>query len=111
MGAVAQFAQSSDVIGVQMGVDGLDQLEIEFPEQLAVAVDLLQYRIKEQRLAAGAAGQQVAVGPGNAVEQLAKDLNSIPIQQDLSLFLQENSQFLLILVDQQDTRSRNRSCL
>ena len=73
MGAVAQLAQSGDVVGVQMGIDRLDQPQVELPEQLAVAVDLLQHRIEDQRLAAGAAGQQIAVGPGNTVEQLAKD--------------------------------------
>ena len=61
------------MVGVQMGIDRLDQSQIEFAQQLAVAVDLLQHGIEDQRLAAGAAGQQIAVGPGNAVEQLAKD--------------------------------------
>ena len=31
MGAVAQFPEPGDVVGVQMGIHGLDQLEIEFP--------------------------------------------------------------------------------
>ena len=73
MGAVAQFAEPGDVVGMQMGVDRLDQPEIEFAQQLAIAVDLLQHGIEDQRLAAGAAGQQIAVGAGNAVEELAKD--------------------------------------
>ena len=73
MGAVAQFAEARDMVGMQMGIDRLDQLEIEFAQQLAVAVDLLQHRIEDQRFAAGAARQQIAVGAGDAVEQLAKD--------------------------------------
>jgi len=58
---------------MQMGVDSLHQLEVEFAQQLAIAVDLFQHRIEDQRLAAGAAGQQIAVGAGHAVEQLTKD--------------------------------------
>src|SRR3954471_18412172 len=58
---------------MQMGVDGLDQLEIEFAQQLAVAVDLLQHGIEDQRLAAGAARQEIAVGTRNTVEELAED--------------------------------------
>ena len=73
MSAVAQFAETGDVIGVKVGVDGLHQLEVEFAQQLAIAVDLLQHGIENQRFAAGAARQQIAVGSGDAVEQLAKD--------------------------------------
>ena len=73
VGAVAQFAEAGDVVGMQMGIDRLDQLQIEFAQQLAVAVDLLQHGIEDQRLAAGAAGQQIAVGAGGAVEQLTED--------------------------------------
>ena len=61
-GAVAQLAETGDMVGMQMGVDGLDQPEIQFAQQLAVAVDLLKHRIEDQRLATGAAGEQVAVG-------------------------------------------------
>ena len=35
MGAVAQRAEAGDVVGVQMGVDGLDQLEVELADQAA----------------------------------------------------------------------------
>ena len=51
----------------------LTSLQIELAQQLAIAVDLFQHGIEDQRLAAGAAGQQIAVGAGNAVEELAKD--------------------------------------
>ena len=68
MGAVAQLAEPGDVVGVQMGIDSLDQPEIQFAQQLAVAIDFLQHRIEDQRLAAGAAGQEIAVGSRNAVE-------------------------------------------
>ena len=78
LGAVAQFAEAGDVIGVQMGVDRLHQPQIELAQQLAVAVGLLQHGIEDQRLAAGAARQQVAVGAGNAVEELTKDHGLLP---------------------------------
>ena len=68
VGAVAQLAEPGDVVGVQMGVHGLDQPEIQFAQQLAIAIDFLQHRIEDQRLAAGAAGQQIAIGSRNAVE-------------------------------------------
>src|ERR1700744_3676537 len=61
------------MVGMQMRIDGLDQSEIEFAQQLAVAIDLFQHRVEDQRLAPGAAGQQIAVGSRNAVEQLPKD--------------------------------------
>jgi hypothetical protein len=58
--------------GVQMRVDGLDQLEVELAHELQIAVDLLQHRIDDQRLAAMPAGDEIGVGAGNAVEELAK---------------------------------------
>ena len=72
-GAVAQRAQASDVVGVQMGVDRLDEPEIELLHQLEVAVDLLEHRIDDERFAAAAAGEHVAIGARNAVEQLPED--------------------------------------
>jgi hypothetical protein len=72
-GAVAQRAQARDVVGMQVRVDRLDQPEVELPDQLKVAVDLLEHRIDDQRLAAAPARQQIAVGRRHAVEQLAKD--------------------------------------
>jgi len=32
VGAVAQFAKSGDVVGVQMGIDGLDELEVKLAQ-------------------------------------------------------------------------------
>ena len=59
MGAVAQRAEPGHVIGVQMRVDGLDQLQVELAHQLQIALDALQDRIDDQCLAAMAAGEQV----------------------------------------------------
>ena len=61
-GMVAQRAEAGDVIGMQMRIDGLDQLQVQFADQLQVAVDLLQHRIDDQRLAAASAGEQIGVG-------------------------------------------------
>src|ERR1700731_993837 len=72
MGAVAQRTQSGDVVGVQMRVDGLYQLEFELAHELQIAVDLLQHRIDDQRLAAMPAGNEIGVSAGNAVEELAE---------------------------------------
>ena len=73
MRAVAQRAQAGDVVGVQMRVDRLDELEVEFLHQLEVAVDLLQHRIDDERLAAAPAGEDIAVSARDAVEQLPED--------------------------------------
>ena len=66
MGAVAQRAEPGDVVGVQMGVDGLDQFEVELAHQLQIAIDPLQHRIDDQRLAAVPAGEQIGVGARGA---------------------------------------------
>ena len=73
MGAVTQRAEAGDMIGMQVGIDGLDQLEIEFVHELEVTVDLLQHGIDDQRLAPAPAGQEVGVGARDAVEKLAED--------------------------------------
>jgi len=39
--AVAQRADPGDVVGVQVGVDRLDQREIELVDELQVTLDLL----------------------------------------------------------------------
>ena len=71
--AVAQRAEPGDVVGVDVRVHRLDQLEVELLDQLQVAVDPLQHRIDDQRLATLPAGQEIAVGAGDAVEQLAEN--------------------------------------
>ena len=70
---VAQRAEAGDVIGVQMRIDRLHQLQVELADELQVAIDLLQHRIDDQRLAAAAGRKQVGVGAGRRVEQLAED--------------------------------------
>ncbi len=55
--AVAQRAEAGDVVGVQVGVDRLHQLEVELADELEVAIDLLQDGVDDQRLAAAAGGE------------------------------------------------------
>ena len=64
LGAVAQRAEAGDMVGVQMGVDGLDQFEVELAHELQIAVDPLQHRIDDQRLAAMPAGEKISVSAG-----------------------------------------------
>ena len=71
--AVAQRAETGDVVGMQVGVDRLHQLQIELADELKVAVDLLQHRIDDQRLAAAAGGEQVGIGAGRRIEELTED--------------------------------------
>ena len=78
MGAVAQRAEPGDVVGMQVRVDRLDQLEVELADELEIAVDLLQHRIDDQRLAAAPAGEQIGVGAGNAVESWRKIIAEFP---------------------------------
>ncbi len=73
MCAVAQSAEACDVVGMKMRIDGLDQPEVELGDQLQVTVNLLQHRVDDQRFAAAAAGEQVGVRAGDAVEELAEN--------------------------------------
>src|SRR5262250_189958 len=56
-----------------MRVRRLDQSEIELTHELQIAVNLLQHRINDQRLAAMPASEEISVGARNAVEELAED--------------------------------------
>jgi hypothetical protein len=47
--------RAGDVIGMQMGVDRLDQPQVELAQELAIAVGLFEHGIEDQGLAAGAA--------------------------------------------------------
>ena len=86
MCAVAQRAEAGDVVGVQMGVDRLHQPEIELLHQLQIAVDLLEHGIDDERFAAAAARQHVAIGARDAVEQLPEDHRGPPTAARFSTF-------------------------
>ena len=78
VGAVAQRAKAGDVVGMQVGVDRLHQLQVELADELEVAIDLLQHGVDDQRLAAAAGGEQVGVGAGRRVEELTERSRSPP---------------------------------
>ncbi len=90
MGAVAQRAEPGDVIGVQMGIDRLDQLEVKLAHELQVAIDLFQHRIDDQRLAALPAGEEIGVGAGRAVEELTENHGRIISRNAAELFLRSH---------------------
>jgi hypothetical protein len=71
--AVTQRPQPGDMIGVQMRIDRLDQLQVQLAHQLQVAIDLLQHGIDDQCLTAAATRDQVGVGAGNRLKELAED--------------------------------------
>jgi hypothetical protein len=58
-------------------IERLDQPQIEFVHELEVAIDLVQHRIDNERLAAASACDQVGVSARYAIEQLAKDHDSL----------------------------------
>src|ERR1700739_4989004 len=61
------------MVGVQVGVDGLDQLKVELADELKITLDLVEHRVDDQRLAAAPAGEQISVGARYRVEKLAED--------------------------------------
>ena len=73
MRAIAECAEPGNMVGVQMGVDGFDEFQVELAYELQITVHLLQNRIDNQRLAARPAGEDIGVSSGGAVEELAED--------------------------------------
>jgi hypothetical protein len=64
--------------GVNMGVDGLDQLQIQFIKQLIVTIHLFQNEIDDKRPPAGPKGDQVGEGIEDFVKHLSENL-AIPL--------------------------------
>ena len=50
------------MIGVDVGIDGFHQLQIQFLDELDVAIHAVEYRVDDEGLAALPAGEQIAVG-------------------------------------------------
>src|SRR5215813_8759819 len=61
-----------------MGVHGFNELKLELVHQLQISVNLLEHRINDQPLSAGPAGEQICVGAGRLVEELAEDHGAVP---------------------------------
>jgi hypothetical protein len=79
-GDLAQLPHGGHVIGMGVGIDGLDQPDIEFAQQLQISIHLLQDRIDDHGLAAGPFGQQIGVGAGVQIIELAKQHGLAPPQ-------------------------------
>ncbi len=71
--ALAQQPGAGDVVGMHMRLQRPGQPQAEFADQGRVTPRLLEDRVDQQGLAAGAVGEQVGVGRRRGVEQLAKD--------------------------------------
>jgi hypothetical protein len=78
MRAVAQRPEAGDVVGVQVRVHRLDELQVELSDELQVAVDLFQDGIDDEGLAAAPAGEEIGVGAGGRVEELTEDHRLLP---------------------------------
>ena len=72
MGTIAQRPKAGNVVGVQVCVHRFNQPQIQLFHELQVAIDLLQHRIDDQRLAARPAGEQIGVGAGRLIKELAE---------------------------------------
>ena len=66
-----QLRGPSDVVGVNVSLQGELQAQAELCDELGIALDQFQDGIDEQRLST--IGQQVRVGTGLSVEELAED--------------------------------------
>jgi hypothetical protein len=76
-GALLHQRGPGDVIGVDMGFQRGDEVEAEFGDERRVAPHLLENRVDQHRGAALAVAQQIGVGRGLRIEQLAKDQHVI----------------------------------
>jgi hypothetical protein len=77
---IAQRTEPGNMVGMQMRVDGFHELEIKFVNKVQIAVDLFEYRIDDQGLAARTAREQVGIGAGHLVEKLTENHLKIVVQ-------------------------------
>jgi hypothetical protein len=56
------------MIGMEMGVDRLDQPKIQLLEELDVTIHPLEHRVDDERFSAMAACEQIGIGARSAVE-------------------------------------------
>jgi len=80
MRMIAQRTEPGNMVGMQMRVDGFHELEIKFVNKVQIAVDLFEYRIDDQGLAARTAREQVGIGAGHLVEKLTENHLKIVVQ-------------------------------
>ena len=79
---IAQRSERTDMIGVNVGVDRLDEAQVEFAQQAQIVVQLFNHGIDNQRLAASAAGQKIRVGAGCGVEELPENHDALSRKND-----------------------------
>lgn len=68
-----ELACRGEVIGVDMGVERIDQLQAELVEFLEVALPGRQHWVDQHRLAGLLAAEQVGIGAGHRFEELPKN--------------------------------------
>ena len=68
-----QQPRTGDVIGVHVRFERGNERELELAQQRSVATRLFEYRIDENGLAAARIAEQIGVGRGLRIEQLAED--------------------------------------
>ena len=61
------------MVGVDMGIDGVEELESKLGEQQDVALDLLEHGVDQDGLAGVGVGKQVGECGSLAVEELAEE--------------------------------------
>jgi len=72
-GGLVHQPAAGDVVGVGMGVDARHQGDAKFLNQREITGVLLEHRVDQHALATGRVGQQIGVGAGIGVKQLAKE--------------------------------------
>ena len=70
--SLAQQPGTGHVIRVDVGLERGDQAQFELGDQLRVATDLLAHGVDQHRLARGLVGEQIGVGGGLGIEELAE---------------------------------------
>ena len=70
---VAKGPEPGDMVGVYMGIHGLDEFQVQFVQQPDVVVDRFEDGVDDQHLTARAAAEQIGVSARDGLEDLAKD--------------------------------------
>jgi hypothetical protein len=68
-----QRTRSSDVVGVAVRVDGVDELELQVFDELQVPVDRLEHGVDEDALIRDWTGNEVCVSAADWLEKLSNN--------------------------------------
>ncbi len=69
------------MVGVHVRLERIAQREAKLGEELAVPLHVLEHRIDEHRVAGLLVGEEVGVGAGGPVEELAEE-HGVPVRLD-----------------------------